>query len=800
MKNKLIIIILFTFFTIKYSYADDLFIEAKDITLDKNKQITIFKNEVSVTTKDKKISSQYAEFNKEKQEIFLKKNVIAQDKLKNIVKTNHAKYNNEKLIFETKGPTTLISSQNYTLEGANLFFDNKLKIIKSNKSSILRDLSGNKIYLENFEYLIKENIFKSIGLIKIVDQFENSYEFSQIYIDTKKKEILGTDIKAFINNEAFKYNKSNDPRIYSNTMKSNKEISTFEKSVFTFCKFREGEKCPPWTLQASKMTHDSKKKTIYYDNAVVKIYDIPIFYFPYLAHPDPSVDRRSGLLIPSFTNSKNLGNGMSIPYFFNLGADKNFTLNSRLYFDQHPLFVGEYHQAFKNSSFIADFGYTEGYKKTSSAKKAGDKSHLFFKFVKDFMGPSGSENSLVINSQNVSNKKYLKLYKIQSNLVNHNVDHLENSFSFSHSKDDLFFNISTNVFENLKDNVDDDYEFIVPKILLDKNLIRSKKFGNIDLETKFTSTNYDTNKKITQLINTFDLESNRYIFNSKIKNNFLAKIKNFNYDANNVEIYRDKKSSELFGAIGLLSEIDFMKRKNSTTHLLTPKLLLRFAPSEMRKQIDGSRLSVIDAFSMDRVDEEENFETGNTATLGLDFDIKKDNVDKFNFSVAQIINEKENKKFHSKTSLDEKLSDLVGEAAYNFNEKFSLNYEFSIDQNYSELNYNDFGANLKLQNLDIDFNYIEENKHIGDKQYFKTKVDYLKNEKSLFSFETKRNLISNSSEFYDLSYEYINDCLRAGLVYRREFYQDSEIEPENSLMFKITLVPFGNIDTPEINR
>ena len=33
----------------------------------------------------------------------------------------------------------------------------------------------------------------------------------------------------------------------------------------------------------------------------------------------------------------------------------------------------------------------------------------------------------------------------------------------------------------------------------------------------------------------------------------------------------------------------------------------------------------------------------------------------------------------------------------------------------------------------------------------------------------------------------MNDCLRAGLVYRREFYNDSETEPENSLMFKITL-------------
>ena len=67
--------------------------------------------------------------------------------------------------------------------------------------------------------------------------------------------------------------------------------------------------------------------------------------------------------------------------------------------------------------------------------------------------------------------------------------------------------------------------------------------------------------------------------------------------------------------------------------------------------------------------------------------------------------------------------------------------------------------------------------------------------KGLFSFETKRNLVTDSSEFYNLSYEYINDCLRAGLVYRREFYNDSELEPENSLMFKITLSPFGRVSS-----
>ena len=76
---------------------------------------------------------------------------------------------------------------------------------------------------------------------------------------------------------------------------------------------------------SKKMLHDSKKKTIYYKMQLLKIYDIPIFYFPKLSHPDPTVDRRSGFL-PYLTNSKNLGSGVSIPYFFDINKDKNFTL------------------------------------------------------------------------------------------------------------------------------------------------------------------------------------------------------------------------------------------------------------------------------------------------------------------------------------------------------------------------------------------------------------------------------------------------------------------------------------------
>ena len=118
---------------------------------------------------------------------------------------------------------------------------------------------------------------------------------------------------------------------------------------------------------------------------MVKIYDIPVFYFPKLSHPDPTVERRSGFLPPSIYDTKNLGIGLSVPYFFALDEDKILLLTNRLYVSENPLFFGEYHQAFKNASFLADFGFTDGYKNTS-ASKPGQKSHLFAKFVKNFKG------------------------------------------------------------------------------------------------------------------------------------------------------------------------------------------------------------------------------------------------------------------------------------------------------------------------------------------------------------------------------------------------------------------------------
>ena len=47
-----------------------------------------------------------------------------------------------------------------------------------------------------------------------------------------------------------------------------------------------------------------------------------------------------------------------------------------------------------------------------------------------------------------------------------------------------------------------------------------------------------------------------------------------------------------------------------------------------------------------------------------------------------------------------------------------------------------------------------------------------------------------------MAYQYTNDCLTAGLVFRREFYEDSDLEQKDTLMFMITFVPFTGAKAP----
>ena len=240
-------------------------------------------------------------------------------------------------------------------------------------------------------------------------------------------------------------------------------------------------------------------------------------------------------------------------------------------------------------------------------------------------------------------------------------------------------------------------------------------------------------------------------------------------------------------------------------HSLTPKMLFRYAPGHMRRTT-GGRLNYGNLFNLNKVNELDVIESGVSTSIGFEY-VKSELSDSnnigdevFSFSLGQVISEKENKDMPSSTSLDNRFSDIVGSSKYNLNNMVKLNYNFSIDQSYKNFNYNEIGANFEYDKAKFNVSYLQEKNHIGNLESFQTGLDLNINNSTELSFDTKRNLLTNSAEFYNLSYNYINDCLKAGIAYRREFYTDRDVEPTNTLMFTISIIPFAEFNSPGLSR
>ena len=164
---------------------------------------------------------------------------------------------------------------------------------------------------------------------------------------------------------------------------------------------------------------------------------------------------------------------------------------------------------------------------------------------------------------------------------------------------------------------------------MDKNIFSKEGIGNLELLTNYKVHNYDTNKFTNFLINDFNFESNDKVFKNLFNNKILANVKNINYESKNVNIYKEEPTSEIFGSIGLLTELNFIKLKDGFNHLFKPKTLI--SSGSMRQETDGSRLTPGSAFSMNRISNINNFETGLSGTIGFDYKIKNNDTTKFDF-------------------------------------------------------------------------------------------------------------------------------------------------------------------------
>ena len=103
-------------------------------------------------------------------------------------------------------------------------------------------------------------------------------------------------------------------------------------------------------------------------------------------------------------------------------------------------------------------------------------------------------------------------------------------------------------------------------------------------------------------------------------------------------------------------------------------------------------------------------------------------------------------------------------------------------------------THLNYKNFSTKFNYIEENNNFGDTNIIENETRIKLNDKNYLSFNTRRNRRIDLTEYYNLVYEYKNDCLVAGLKYNKTYYEDRDVKPSENLLFTITLSPLTSFE------
>ena len=783
----------------------DVEIFSNKIIYNKDKEIIrTINNSKAIYNKNKIITADNFNYQNIENILNANGNVKVNDKVKNytVEAENLTYYKNvEKII--TKGKTISTIQSKYEISSANVVFFIEENNISSKDKTIIKDMNSQIFYLDEFNYSITDEILKGVEILVITKYNQpksDKFYFLNGIIDLKKSKFFGKDAEVNIHKTVFD-NSDNDPRFKGVSIVADKNLIKVNKGLFTSCK--KNDKCPPWSLKAEKIKHNKSKKQITYDNAVLNIYDFPVLYFPKFFHPDPTVNRQSGVLKPVLNSSNILGDSITVPYFKIISQEKDLTISPTIFEDKMIMSQVEYRQKNEQSSLIADFGYVNNYK-SSSDKKKKNLYHLFAGYDLDLSFKNYISSDLTMSIERIWNDTYLKTFSKfiteTPRIRPQNFDKLQNKVKLflNHEKYNLESGIEA--YETVKKTSNDRYQFILPYYNLDW-LIEQEYFdGSFNFRSSGSNDLNNTNKLNTNIINDFKYSSSDLISNIGFKTNYFINLKNLNSIGKKSDKYKSSPQVELLSLFNVELSLPLIKDADKYNNILTPKLSFRFNPSDMKDySTSNNKINVNNIFANNRLGLSDTFESGRSITLGLDFKKeRKNNLDEINnyfeLKLATVFRDKKEKFIPKKSSLGEKNSDIFGSIKSQLTNNINLGYNFSVDNDYSSFQYNDINATFSLNNIVTKFSFIEENSEVGDTNVLTNSIMYNYDDQNYFTFKTRRNRKINLTEYYDLVYEYKNDCLTAGIKYNKTYYSDGDLKPSENLLFTITIVPLTSYE------
>ena len=692
----------------------------------------------------------------------------------------------------------------------NISYDSDKNIIAKGNAKIIKD--GEIITSDLIIYNSKNESFILPSEFTYRDSLNNYYLGSSGVFNKNIKNGEINNVKMLLNDGT---------RIAGKKVIRKDNIDIISKGVYTQCKSRINIKdfvCPIWQLEGEKILHDYDNLFLYQKHAKMRFLNVPVFYLPYLVTPSPlRKKRKSGFLAPTlsfnFIDAKTSQNA-SFPYYFNIDIDKELTLTPILKYgggvDSSQRFLFDYNQLISGGNLSVDLSIDSKIENQNNERWFSDGS-----IVTSYSQNINENFNININSALQTSRTYIRETDKESSYVNNSSLSSTlnlNRYGILKNDDHLRFNVST--YQVVKKNQENaitptvlpyitySYQDYYGKTWYENNL----QFYNITRNTN--STTHAKEQRKLALNSSFDKLI--YNFNSKI--NLKAEIHNQYYQTKDKLINDNKVSSEnyrFFPMTGIFIETPIRHKEKNL--LLTPSLSLIVNSGTKNKNEISNEDSTNQTVSISSQSQLNRFsgtdKLDNSKRILYGFNITTDH---YSSSFSQNYEFDVNSDYNVEIGNTKNLSDALLSSSINYDKtnvihdlRYSPHLEQIRSQSLSIENKNIFGSfsinyfNEKKESNNI----LTSGKETMELNYASHKI----NEFNKIMFNSKYDLIDDKADEYIIGYEYFDECFGINIDFKRSFYEDDNLKPQDTLTLMFSFKNLGaykstNLAVSEIDK
>ncbi|MBD5398830.1 LPS-assembly protein LptD [bacterium] len=662
------------------------------------------------------------------------------------------------------------------------------------------DYNKNKLKTKTLEFDTNTNEITAKGSVNIDNQ-DGKMVTENMVINTKNENasIGKTDISFGENS----YASSKSAEMVS------KDKVILHDVEYTACK--EGlSGCgdtPTWKIGAKTVKHDTNDGSLTYSNALMYLFDVPIFYLPYLVSYTPQIKNKSGFLYPSFGTSSNLGSIVQTPFFIKINPYNDMTVTPMFTSDRGTLFITEYRtnqkdfQSVTNASFKAKNGEED--------KRWYLKTNNYFEINDIWRG--------IANIERTSDDTYLRLYDFNSDPWLSSQIGIEGAYNRSYLTANTYF------YQDLR-NLTDSYTPKVLPIVDYRRVSEPNSYGgywDLNLNTSHiireynntgskNETNFRTSSivKYTQPFKTSGGHLLDLTFSARGDLYVLDDIHNTN-DSGETSYYSGTKSRGEVSA-DLMWKYPLYRSYANRTEILQP--VVQFITSNKQSgdpeipNMDSKymELEVENLFSSDRFSGYDVFESGTRVNYGLNFIQNYNNNQKLSLFIGQNYNIDVPDDIYLENSglkNDSGLSDIVADISYSPSSFFKLQYKTRMSNSNFRIHRNDVNLYIGPRALNLTVNYvylrnmfIEDDLPVRKDEINAYLSSQLTNNWRIFA-GNRYDLYQNRDINIIGGVVYENDCFRFALNVINEFTRDRDYVGDKAVYFSLTFKTLGTISS-----